>query len=130
MRSFPIQIRTTNLSRPANLIDPQNLGNVPVWVASNLAGRRIRMDDRPTITLHYVQKDGKRERTRLTHHTMAEARQVAKAMLHLGHGLYTEVDICAEGGPIETIQNAAVACPSWDDLRITGNHLARKVANR
>jgi hypothetical protein len=65
------------------------------------------MDDRPTITLQYVQKDGKRERTKLTHHTLAEARQVAKAVLHVGNGLYTEVDICSEDGTIERIQNPA-----------------------
>jgi hypothetical protein len=84
------------------------------------------MNDRPTITLHYVQKDGRRERTKLTHHTMAEARQVAKAVLHVGHGLYAEVDICSEDGSVETIQNPAVACPSWDDLTITGNRLAHR----
>jgi hypothetical protein len=87
------------------------------------------MDDRPTMTLHYVQKDGRRERTKLTHHTMDEARNIAKAMLHAGNGLYTEVDICAEDGTIETIQNLAVACSSWDDLRITENHLAHRAAN-
>ena len=59
----------------------------------------------PTITLHYVQKDGRCERTRLTHHTMDEARKVAKAMLHVGNGLYTEVLICPEDGTIETIQH-------------------------
>ena len=65
------------------------------------------MDAEPTITLHYVQKDGRRERTKLTHHTMAEAREVAKAMLHVGNGLYTEVRICTEDGTIETIQHPA-----------------------
>jgi hypothetical protein len=83
------------------------------------------MDNEPTITLHYVQKDGRRERTKLTHHTMAEARQVAKAVLHVGNGVYTEVDICSEDGTIETIQNPAVA-PSWDDLRGTRNQLTNK----
>jgi hypothetical protein len=67
------------------------------------------MDDRPTITLHYVQENGRRERTRLTHHNMAEARKVAKAVLHAGNGLYSEVDICSEDGTIETIQNPAIA---------------------
>jgi len=62
------------------------------------------MDREPTITLHYVQKNGRRERTKLTHHTMTEARQVAKAVLHIGNGLYTEVDICTEDGAIERIQ--------------------------
>ena len=84
------------------------------------------MDTEPSITLHYVQKDGRRERTKLTHQTMAEARQVAKAMLHAANGLYTEVQICTEDGAIETIQNPAVPAPSWDDLRITGNHLAHR----
>jgi hypothetical protein len=88
------------------------------------------MDDRPTITLHYIQKDGRRERTKLTQHTLAEARKVAKAVLHVGNGLYTEGDICSEDGTIETIQNPAVACRSWDSLRNTENHLAHKVANR
>jgi hypothetical protein len=69
------------------------------------------MDTEPTITLHYVQKDGRRERTKLTHHSMDEARKVAKAMLHLGNGLYTAVDICAEDGTIETIQNPKVLSP-------------------
>lgn len=82
--------------------------------------------DEPTITLHYVQKDGRRERTKLTHHTIAEARKVAKAVLHAGNGLYTEVDICAEDGTVETIQNSAVACPSWEDLGVTRGLLAHK----
>jgi hypothetical protein len=69
------------------------------------------MDNDPTIILHYVQKDGRRERTKLTQHTMAEARKVAKAMLHAGNGLYTEVQICAEDGTIETIQNPVVPSP-------------------
>ena len=66
------------------------------------------MDNEPTITLHYVQKDGRRERTKLTHHTVAEARKVAKAVLHIGNGLYTEVDVCTDDGTIERIQNQAV----------------------
>jgi len=66
------------------------------------------MDTEPTITLHYVQKDGRRERTKLAHHTMDEARKVAKAVLHAAHGLYVEVDICGEEGTIERIQNPAV----------------------
>ena len=94
-------------------------------MASNLAGRGIGMDNEPTITLHYVQKNGRRERTKLTHHTMPEARKVAKAMLHAGNGLYTEVAICSEDGTIETIQNPVLA-PSWEDLKVTRNQLAHK----
>lgn len=67
------------------------------------------MDNKPTIILQYVQKDGRRERTKLTHHTLSEAREVAKGVLRVGNGLYTEVDICNEDGTIETIQNPAKA---------------------
>ena len=77
------------------------------------------MYNESTITLHYVQHDGRRERTKLTHHTIVEARKVAKAVLHAAHGLYTEVDIVHDG-TIERIQNPVVPDPSWDDLRITG----------
>lgn len=84
------------------------------------------MDNRSTITLHYVQKDGRRERTKVTHQTIAEARKVAKAVLHAAHGLYTEVDICQDDGTIERIQNPAVPDPSWSDLRITECDLAHK----
>jgi hypothetical protein len=69
------------------------------------------MDTEPTITLHYVRKDGRRERTKLTHHSTDEARKVAKAMLHVGNGLYTEVLICTENGAIETIQNPSEPSP-------------------
>jgi hypothetical protein len=63
------------------------------------------MDMEPTITLHYIQKDGRRERIKLTQHTIVEARKVAKAMLHAANGLYTEVDICTDDGTIERVQN-------------------------
>ena len=66
------------------------------------------MDTEPTITLQYVRKDGRRERTKLDHHTISDAREVAKWVLHVGNGFYTEVEICTEDGPIETIQNPAV----------------------
>ena len=65
-------------------------------------------DNESPITLHFVRNDGRRERTRLTHHTLAEARQVAEQVLRIGAGLYTEVDICTEDGHIETIQNSAI----------------------
>ena len=84
------------------------------------------MDDRATITLQYIRKDGRREKTELSHHTMDEARKVAKAVLHLANALYTEVDLSSEDGTIETIQNPAVSDPSWADLRIVRNHLAHR----
>ena len=78
-----------------------------------LVGRRIGLDTEPTITLQYVRKDGRRERTKLDHHTISEAREAAKGVLHVSNGLYTEVDICTEDGTIETIQNPAVPAPGW-----------------
>ena len=69
------------------------------------------MENESTITLHYVQKNGRRERTKLTHHTMTEARKVAKAVLHIGNGLYTEVDICTEDGRIERVQSTIDPAP-------------------
>jgi hypothetical protein len=82
--------------------------------------------DEPTITLCCVRKDGRRERTELSHHTMDEARKVAKAVLHVANAIYTEVDLCSEDGTIETVQNPAMLDPSWDDLRIVRNHLAHR----
>ena len=84
------------------------------------------MDNRSTIILHYVQKDGRRERTKLTHQTMDEARKVAKAVLHAAHGLYTEVDISKDDGTIERIQTPAVPDPSWNDPGITRCDLKHK----
>ncbi len=69
------------------------------------------MDNQPTITLHCIRQDGRRERTKLTHHTMFEARELARWVLHIGNGLYTEVDICTEDGVVETIQNPAMTAP-------------------
>jgi len=69
------------------------------------------MDNEPTITLQCVRKDGRRERTNLTQHTMPEARKLANWILNVGDDFYTQVDICTEDGAIETIQNPAVRSP-------------------
>ena len=69
------------------------------------------MDTEPTMTLLSIRKDGKHERTKLAHQTLDDARELAKWVLHVGNGLYTEVDICGEDGTIETVQNPAVASP-------------------
>ena len=61
------------------------------------------MDNGPAITLHCVRKNGRPEITELTHHTVAEARDLAKWLLKAGQGLYTEIDICTEDGQIERI---------------------------
>jgi chemotaxis family two-component system response regulator Rcp1 len=66
------------------------------------------MDEKPTISLQCVRKNGRREVTKLLTHTLSEARELANWVLHVGNGLYTEVDICTEAGTIETIQNPAV----------------------
>jgi chemotaxis family two-component system response regulator Rcp1 len=79
------------------------------------------MHNEPTITLHYVQKDGEREETKLTHHTMDEARKVAKAVLHVGNGRYKEVDICTEDGTVETIQNPAAPIHPHEVLLVEDN---------
>ena len=65
------------------------------------------MDRPPVMTLHCVRKDGRRERTKLSLRTLSEAREVARRVLQLGGGLYTEVDICTQDGIVETIQNSA-----------------------
>jgi len=65
----------------------------------------------PIITLHYVRKDGRHERTRFAHHTLAEAWELAQWVLHVGNGFYTEVDICTEDGTIETFQNPTEPSP-------------------
>jgi chemotaxis family two-component system response regulator Rcp1 len=61
------------------------------------------MDPQPAITLYGVRKNGRRERTRLSLNSLSEAREVAKRILRLGNGLYTEVDICTVDGTVETI---------------------------
>jgi hypothetical protein len=69
------------------------------------------MDLEPTITLHCVRKDGRRERTKISDHTMSDARELAAWLLYTGNGLYTEVDISTEDGTFETIRNPAAASP-------------------
>jgi chemotaxis family two-component system response regulator Rcp1 len=69
------------------------------------------MDSEPTITLHCVRKNGSHERTKLSLRSVSEAREVAKRLLRLGNGLYTEVDICTEDGAIETIASGAENAP-------------------
>jgi chemotaxis family two-component system response regulator Rcp1 len=63
------------------------------------------MNKQPTLSLDCVRENGRRETTKLSTHTLSEARELAQRVLHLGKGLYTEVDICSGDGTIETIQN-------------------------
>ena len=63
------------------------------------------MDREPIITLHCMRKDGRRETTKLIRdHPLCDARELARWIMHIGNGLYTEVHICIEDGIVETIQ--------------------------
>jgi hypothetical protein len=57
------------------------------------------------ITLFFLRNDGKREATKLSHHTLAQARSLVEAIMGLSNGRYTEVDICTEIGRIETVRH-------------------------
>jgi len=69
------------------------------------------MDTETTSTLYCARKDGRRERTKITDHTMSEARELAEWLLYTGNGLYTQVDICTEDGTFQTMRNPAVSSP-------------------
>jgi two-component system, chemotaxis family, response regulator Rcp1 len=61
----------------------------------------------PTLSLDCVRRNGRRETTKVPARTLPEARELAERVLELGNGLYTNVDICTEDGPIETIWDTA-----------------------
>jgi hypothetical protein len=82
-----------------------------VRAASYCVGRRIDMDTESTIILCCVRKDGRRERTKISDHTMCDARELAEWVLYCGNGIYTEVDICTDDGTVETVRNPVVASP-------------------
>ena len=65
------------------------------------------------ITLDFLRDDGKREQTKLYHHTLAQARRLAESVFRRSNGLYLEVDIIAENGYIETMSNLV---PTLADL--------------
>ena len=67
------------------------------------------MNNEPTITLHCISKNGRRDTTKLTHHTLPVAREVAKWVLQAGNGRYSEIDVCTEDGKSETIRSTAPA---------------------
>jgi hypothetical protein len=69
------------------------------------------MDTEPTITLHCVRKDGSRETTVLSGHTMSDARELAKWVLNHWNGVYTEVDICTQNGTVERVLKSDVPSP-------------------
>ena len=61
-----------------------------------------------SITLHCVRKDGTRETTVLSGHTMSDARELANWVLNHWNGVYTEIDICADDGTVETVRSPKV----------------------
>jgi chemotaxis family two-component system response regulator Rcp1 len=79
------------------------------------------MDNKPTLSLDCVRKNGRRETTKVPTRTLSEARELAKRVLHLGNGLYTRVDICTEDGPIETIRNTALPMHPSEVLLVEDN---------
>jgi two-component system, chemotaxis family, response regulator Rcp1 len=70
------------------------------------------MDNAVPITLACIRKNGRRESTQLTQHTLPVARAVAKFVLEAGNGLYTEVDISTGDGHVETIHNTVIPAPA------------------
>jgi CheY-like chemotaxis protein len=78
-----------------------------VGLSNSWDGKTV--NNEPTITLQCVGKNGRRDTTKLTHHTLPVAREVAKWVLHAGNGLYTEIDVCTEDGKSETIRSTGPA---------------------
>lgn len=55
------------------------------------------------IKLRCLRTDGRRESTKLERINLDQALVIAERILQIGNGLYTEVEICTEGGYIETV---------------------------
>jgi CheY-like chemotaxis protein len=79
------------------------------------------MDMKPTLTLYCRRTNGRREKTELTHLTLSEARALAQRVLAIGKGLYTEVEICANEGIIETIKDSPAARDPAEVLLVEDN---------
>ena len=71
------------------------------------------MDQEPIITLHCIRKDGRRETTKIRNHSLQDARELAKWVLHIGNGLYTEIEIWIENGYVEKVQNPSTPDTVW-----------------
>ncbi|MBZ5611349.1 MAG: hypothetical protein LAP38_24055 [Acidobacteriia bacterium] len=66
------------------------------------------------FTLEFLRCDGVREAARLTHHSLAQARELVERVFQLGGDLYSEVEILSDGRRVETIKNPA------SESRLTG----------
>jgi hypothetical protein len=84
-------------------------------VTSNYSGRRIGMPVESIITLRCVRRDGMRESTELSGHTMSDARELAKWVLNHWNGVYAEIDICADDKTVETVRNPNAPSPVGTD---------------
>lgn len=71
------------------------------------------MENEPVITIHCIRKDGRREITKIRDHPISDARELAEWVLHIGNGLYTEIDICTEDGHVEKIQDPSTMDTMW-----------------
>ena len=85
----------------------------PSLVAPNDDKKEEPMDREPIITLHCIRKDGRRETTNLREHPISDARELAHWVLHMGNGLYTEVEICIGDRIVEKVQSASMAETVW-----------------
>jgi hypothetical protein len=72
------------------------------------------MNSDQVITLDFLRADGRREVTRLYHHSLPEARHHAEWVFRKSEGLYMEVEIILESGYCETLGNL---CPTVEDIR-------------
>ena len=71
------------------------------------------MEREPIISLQCIRKDGRRETTKLRDHPISDARELAKWVLHIGNGMYTEVEIWIEDGYVEKVQNPCITDTVW-----------------
>lgn len=67
------------------------------------------MKHEPIFTLHCIRQDGRRETTNLRDHPISDARELARWVLHIGDGLYIEVEICIGDRMVEKVQSASAA---------------------
>jgi hypothetical protein len=64
-----------------------------------------------TITLRCLRRDGRRESTKVERLDLHEAHDMAERILQIGNGLYARVEICTDGGCIETVQKEDTVDP-------------------
>jgi hypothetical protein len=63
------------------------------------------MESEHDFTLRFLRSDGRREQAKLSHQDLAQARELAERVFHIGGDLYSEVEIWRDGLHLETIKN-------------------------